>query len=96
MRVNAVNMEYSEPLVETWTLYGCGSLLILLRLMCRWRMVGLRGFDPDDYMVGFSWVRLPTNYRNADTLCFNRFHGQPTYLPDLLTYLLDVRRFTRS
>lgn len=55
-------MAFSEPIVETWALYGCGSLLILLRLMCRWRMVGLRGFDPDDYMVGFSWVTTPPAY----------------------------------
>lgn len=51
-------MAYSEPIVETWALYGAGSLLIFLRILCRWRHVGFRNFDPDDYLVGFSWVRL--------------------------------------
>lgn len=49
-------MAYSEALVETWCLYGVGSLMIALRSLCRWRMVGFRGFDPDDYIVLFSWV----------------------------------------
>ncbi|KAF3764033.1 hypothetical protein M406DRAFT_261273 [Cryphonectria parasitica EP155] len=49
-------MAYSEPLVETWALYGVSSALIFLRSLCRWRMVGFRGFEPDDYLVCFSWV----------------------------------------
>lgn len=48
-------MAYS-PIVETWALYGFGSLLIFLRSLCRWRMVGFRGFDFDDYFIWFSWA----------------------------------------
>jgi len=48
-------MAYS-PIVETWALYGAGSLLIFLRSLCRWRMVGFRGFDFDDYFIWFSWA----------------------------------------
>lgn len=48
-------MTYS-PIVETWALYGVGSLLIFLRSLCRWRMVGFGGFDFDDYFIWFSWV----------------------------------------
>lgn len=51
-------MAYS-PIVETWALYGVGSLLIFLRSLTRWRMVGFRGFDFDDYFVWFSWASSP-------------------------------------
>lgn len=45
-----------NPLVEMWTLYAVGSLLIFLRCATRFRMVGLQGFKPDDYLIWFSWV----------------------------------------
>lgn len=45
-----------NPLVEMWTLYAVGSLLIFLRSATRLRMVGLQGFKPDDYLIWFSWV----------------------------------------
>lgn len=46
-----------SPLVETWALYIVGSILIFLRCLCRWKMVGFRGFQPDDYLIFLSWVR---------------------------------------
>ncbi|POS68799.1 hypothetical protein DHEL01_v212807 [Diaporthe helianthi] len=48
-------MAYS-PIIETRALYGSGSLLIFSRSLCRWRMVGFRGFDFDDYFIWFSWA----------------------------------------
>lgn len=51
----------TNPLVEMWALYISGSLLIFLRVACRWRMVGVRGFKLDDYMVWFSWVSEPVS-----------------------------------
>ncbi|KAG8163572.1 hypothetical protein KVR01_006869 [Diaporthe batatas] len=45
-----------NPLVEMWTLYVVGSMLIFIRVATRWRMVGLQGFKPDDYLVWFSWI----------------------------------------
>lgn len=45
-----------NPLVEMWTLYAVGSLLIFLRVATRWRMVGIQGFKPDDYLIWFSWI----------------------------------------
>lgn len=53
--MTTVEMAYN-PIVETWALYGAGSLLIFLRSLCRWRMVGFGGFDFDDYFVWFSWA----------------------------------------
>lgn len=45
-----------NPLVEMWTLYVVGSILIFLRCATRLRMVGFQGFKPDDYLIWFSWV----------------------------------------
>ncbi|KAK9794473.1 hypothetical protein SCARD494_05543 [Seiridium cardinale] len=43
-------------LIETWTLYAIGSLVIFARIGCRLRMIGLSGFKPDDYIIIFSWA----------------------------------------
>lgn len=45
-----------EELIETWCLYSFGSLVIIVRIACRWRMIGIAGFKPDDYLIFFSWV----------------------------------------
>ncbi|ROV99833.1 hypothetical protein VSDG_03063 [Cytospora chrysosperma] len=45
-----------SALVEMWALYVMGSLIIFLRVACRWRMVGVRNFKMDDYIIWFSWV----------------------------------------
>lgn len=46
----------SSELIETWTLYAVGSLVIFARIGCRWRMIGFSAFQPDDYIIVFSWV----------------------------------------
>lgn len=48
-------------LIETWSLYAVGSIVIMLRAFSRTRMVGIAGWHPDDYMIFFAWVssRLP-------------------------------------
>ncbi|KAH7140339.1 hypothetical protein B0J13DRAFT_504495 [Dactylonectria estremocensis] len=48
-------MAYSA-LAETWSLYGVGTLIIFSRIFCRWWTIGLRGFQPDDYLIFLSWV----------------------------------------
>lgn len=45
-----------EEFIETWALYTAGSLVILSRIGCRYRMIGFGGFRPDDYIIFFSWV----------------------------------------
>ena len=44
------------PLIETWVLYGAGSLIIFARILCRWRMIGPANFKPDDYLIVPAWV----------------------------------------
>ena len=43
-------------LIETWSLYAVGSIVIMLRIFSRTRMVGVAGWHPDDYMIFFAWV----------------------------------------
>ncbi|KAK3389589.1 hypothetical protein B0H63DRAFT_463997 [Podospora didyma] len=43
-------------LVETWALYSVGSLVILARIICRWRLVGVYNFKPDDYLIFLAWA----------------------------------------
>jgi hypothetical protein len=38
-------------LIECWTWYGLGCLIILLRYVVRLRTVGFRGFEGDDYIA---------------------------------------------
>lgn len=45
-----------DPLVEMWTLYVLGSILVFLRVACRLKMVGIHNFKPDDYLIWVSWV----------------------------------------
>ncbi|THC93274.1 hypothetical protein EYZ11_007260 [Aspergillus tanneri] len=36
-------------ITELWALFGIGTFIILMRLVFRWRMLGLRGLAGDDY-----------------------------------------------
>ncbi|KAI0861116.1 hypothetical protein F4860DRAFT_476904 [Xylaria cubensis] len=54
--------------VETWTLYSIGSLTIFARIGCRWRMVGVSGFKPDDYIIFLSWATYTTMTYAADVV----------------------------
>lgn len=44
-------------LIETWTLFALGIIIIILKIFSRTRMVGVAGYCGDDYMVFFAWVR---------------------------------------
>ncbi|KAI1352895.1 hypothetical protein F5Y01DRAFT_323647 [Xylaria sp. FL0043] len=54
--------------VETWALYSGGSLVIFARIFCRWRMVGLSGFKPDDYLIFLSWATYTVMTYAADVV----------------------------
>ncbi|KAJ9661679.1 hypothetical protein H2198_001855 [Neophaeococcomyces mojaviensis] len=49
-------MATPEALIEIWTLYAFGSLFIFLRVFSRTKLVGIRGYRLDDYLVWFAWV----------------------------------------
>lgn len=37
--------------IESWTLFGCGTIIVIVRLIARWRAVGIRHFAADDYLM---------------------------------------------
>lgn len=45
-------------LIETWTLYSVGSLIIFMRIATRWRTIGISAWEADDYIILLSWVSL--------------------------------------
>ncbi|KAK0732291.1 hypothetical protein B0H67DRAFT_477717 [Lasiosphaeris hirsuta] len=53
-------MSLPGPLIETWVLYTFGSLVILARIACRWRMIGIANFKPDDYLIIPAWITYTT------------------------------------
>lgn len=67
----------SEALIETWCLYTVGSLIIFARVGCRWRMVGLANFRPDDYIILLSWVSQIGPSPNIRRRALNPASGQP-------------------
>lgn len=59
-----------SALVETWSLYGVGTLAIVGRTFCRWRMIGIHGFKFDDYMILLAWVSTAKeDGRNMQLTC---------------------------
>ncbi|KAK0609646.1 hypothetical protein DIS24_g12289 [Lasiodiplodia hormozganensis] len=48
-------MDFTPNLVEIYTLYGIGSCMIFARIACRTKLVGVRGWHPDDYIIFLSW-----------------------------------------
>jgi hypothetical protein len=66
----------AEALVETWSLYGVGTLIIWARVLCRWRMVGVYNFKPDDYLVWLAWVRSSPSlsYHSSPTISHRDDH----------------------
>jgi hypothetical protein len=44
-------------LAELWGLFALGTIVIMLRIFSRTRLVGVAGYCPDDYMIFFAWVR---------------------------------------
>lgn len=43
-------------LVEGWTLYALGVCVVIIRLITRYRMVGLEGSKPDDWLMILAMV----------------------------------------
>ncbi|TGZ79452.1 hypothetical protein EX30DRAFT_308781, partial [Ascodesmis nigricans] len=37
--------------IESWTLFGCGCMIVFFRLFARWRVVGFANFCLDDYLM---------------------------------------------
>ncbi|RDW60537.1 hypothetical protein BP6252_11920 [Coleophoma cylindrospora] len=37
--------------IETWTELGIGFLIVILRICARWKIVGIRNFRVDDYLI---------------------------------------------
>lgn len=48
----------SSLVAEEWIEYGVGTLIILLRLFTRLKMVGFKGLAPDDLLIIVAWVWL--------------------------------------
>lgn len=36
---------------EAWTEYGIGTIVLFLRFFARWRVVGFKGWQGDDYFA---------------------------------------------
>lgn len=49
--------------LEVWTLYAVSVLVILTRVFARWKMVGFKQFQADDYLMLLAAVRKTTNFR---------------------------------
>jgi hypothetical protein len=57
---------------EAWTEYGLGSAVLFLRYFARWRTVGWKGMQGDDYFAFASLVFWTVSGRGlcpASTLC---------------------------
>ncbi|PGH07221.1 hypothetical protein AJ79_06325 [Helicocarpus griseus UAMH5409] len=44
-----------DKMIETWAEFSVGSCIILLRILTRWKLVGFRGFQADDYLIVPAW-----------------------------------------
>jgi hypothetical protein len=53
--------------IEAWTYLGVDLLLVLLRLLARWKTVGLRGLAVDDFLMVIAVV----------SSTFSQNHGIP-------------------
>ena len=56
-------------LIETWTLYGFGTIFVALRVFSRTKLVGLAGYRPDDYLIFVVWVSTSNS-----TFCTFAYH----------------------
>lgn len=48
----------SSLIAEEWIEYGFGTLIIMLRLITRVKMVGFKGLAVDDFLIIVAWVWL--------------------------------------
>ncbi|KAI2466798.1 hypothetical protein F4781DRAFT_444782 [Annulohypoxylon bovei var. microspora] len=46
-----MEQRFVRNIVEIWLLYVLGFLVIVARIFCRTKLVGIRGYQPDDYAV---------------------------------------------
>lgn len=53
-----------SALIETWTLYGIGTVAFMLRIFSRARL-GVSGYCIDDYTIIFAWVSPSASYKQA-------------------------------
>lgn len=58
-------MDFTPNIVEIFTLYSIGTCMVIARVVSRTKLVGVRGWHPDDYLIFVSWVSTA-------------FTGQPT------------------
>ncbi|KAI5458587.1 hypothetical protein BGZ63DRAFT_416207 [Mariannaea sp. PMI_226] len=53
-------MGFTPNLIEMWVLYGVGSMMIAARAFVRTKLVGVRGYRVDDYLVWLAWMVYTT------------------------------------
>jgi hypothetical protein len=66
---------------EAWIEYGLGTLVLLLRYFARWKTVGFKGYQGDDYFALVSLIFW--------TVCFF-----PIRTPFCLTYKISIGRIS--
>ncbi|KAI5463388.1 hypothetical protein BGZ63DRAFT_422749 [Mariannaea sp. PMI_226] len=72
-------MDFTPGVIEIWTLYGFGTLMIAARVFARTKFVGIRGYRPDDYLVWFVWM-LYTSISVLAHIFIVRVQGKHTSL----------------
>ncbi|KAK2029930.1 hypothetical protein LX32DRAFT_662839 [Colletotrichum zoysiae] len=53
-------MGIDPNLLEIWTLYAVATLMIVARVFCRTKLVGVSDFRPDDYLIFLAWALWTT------------------------------------
>jgi hypothetical protein len=53
---------------EAWTEYGIGVLILLLRYYARWKVVGFRGWQGDDWFAVLALVFWTVGHPTSGTL----------------------------
>lgn len=48
-------MDFTPNIVEIFTLYSIGTCMVIARVVSRTKLVGVRGWHPDDYLIFVSW-----------------------------------------
>ncbi|KAH7062623.1 hypothetical protein B0J12DRAFT_716386 [Macrophomina phaseolina] len=49
-------MDFTPNIIEIYTLYGVGTCMIAMRIAVRTKLVGVRGWHPDDYIIFLTWA----------------------------------------
>jgi hypothetical protein len=56
--MHIVDIDYHERFREIWALLGVGTVVVLLRCLARYKAVGFRGYQADDYLMILAWVSI--------------------------------------